>query len=542
MMQPTQHGVPRIPYLITPYTPWQRLALWLMAALWLAALAQFFVWWFNSAHVVTVTRFWVITLAVGWITLLPGYFVFFVLRARVANPAVPIPEEWRVAMVVTKVPSEPFALVRETLEGMLRQRYPHDVWLADEDPAPETIAWCERHGVHISSRKGVAEYHRPDWPRRTRSKEGNLAYFYDHYGYDNYDFVVQLDADHVPEAGYLEAMLRPFVDPEVGYVSAPSICDRNAAESWSARSRLYAEAQLHGIMQAGHSNGFAPLCIGSHYAVRTTALKEIGGLGPELAEDHSTTLMMNVAGWRGVHALGAIARGYGPQTFADFVIQEFQWARSLTAIFLDMTPRCQRSLSLAARFQFVFSQLWYPLFSTSMLAFLLLPVIALYSTVAWVNVIYLEFLLRILPIVACLLMISGFLAKLGHARPDTAKVVSWEMALFIFVRWPWSLLGCLVAVGDRLRRRRAAFRVTPKPGADRDTALSARYSLPYLALALIAISPVLLVPDIGSAGGYVIFTAINALIYTGVFVLVTKAPKVDRVTADELALATAKQR
>ena len=107
--------------------------------------------------------------------------------------------------------------------------FPHDTWLADEDPAPETIAWCEAHGVLLSTRKGRADYHRASWPRRTRCKEGNLAYFYDHYGYARYDFVAQLDADHVPQPGYLFDMLRPFADPKVGYVSAPSICDRNAA-------------------------------------------------------------------------------------------------------------------------------------------------------------------------------------------------------------------------------------------------------------------------------------------------------------------------
>ncbi len=101
-------------------------------------------------------------------------------------------------------------------------------------------------------------------------------FFYDHYGYDRYDFVVQLDADHVPEPGYLSEMLRPFGDLRVGYVSAPSICDRNASESWAARGRLYAEASMHGSLQAGYNYGLAPLCIGSHYAVRTIALKEIG--------------------------------------------------------------------------------------------------------------------------------------------------------------------------------------------------------------------------------------------------------------------------
>ena len=77
------------------------------------------------------------------------------------------------------------------------------------------------------------------------------------------------------------------------------------------------------------------MCIGSHYAVRTTALKEIGGLGPELAEDHSTTFLMNAHGWIGKHSIDAEAHGEGPATFADAMIQEFQWARSLAMISLN---------------------------------------------------------------------------------------------------------------------------------------------------------------------------------------------------------------
>ncbi len=86
------------------------------------------------------------------------------------------------------------------------------------------------------------------------------------------------------------------------------------------------------------TGGWARTCIGSHYAVRTSALKQIGGLGPELAEDHSTTLLMNAGGWRGVHAVDAIAHGLGPETFADLAVQEFQWSRSLVTILLQYTP------------------------------------------------------------------------------------------------------------------------------------------------------------------------------------------------------------
>ncbi|MGO8655733.1 glycosyltransferase family 2 protein, partial [Rhizobium ruizarguesonis] len=119
--------------------------------------------------------------------------------------------------------------------------------------------------------------------------------------------------------------------------------------------------------QAGYNGGLAPLCIGSHYAVRTVALKQIGGLGPELAEDHSTTLMMNAGGWRGVHALDAIAHGDGPRTFSDLVTQEFQWSRSLVMLLLRYSPSLVGRLPPRLKFQFLFSQLWYPLFAFFML-------------------------------------------------------------------------------------------------------------------------------------------------------------------------------
>jgi hypothetical protein len=79
----------------------------------------------------------------------------------------------------------------------------------------------------------------------------SFSLFNDHYGYDNYDFVVQMDIDHTPSTGYLKAMLQPFWNSRVGYVTAPSICDSNARESWVARGRLFLESTLHGTLQAG---------------------------------------------------------------------------------------------------------------------------------------------------------------------------------------------------------------------------------------------------------------------------------------------------
>lgn len=496
------------------FTGWKRVEYLMGAALWAAALLYFWRWWLEPSNHIYLLGSILVTAILAWVTLLPAYFIVLFFRARRPSGPLRLPAGSRVAMVVTKAPSEPFEIVAATLRAMLAQEVPHDTWLADEDPSAETLAWCSQNGVLVSTRKGRTEYHRKVWPRRTRCKEGNLAFFYDQYGYDRYDFVVQLDADHVPAPGYLFQMLRPFAAPAVGYVSAPSICSSNAAQSWSARGRLYAEASMHGSLQAGYNNGFAPLCIGSHYAVRTRAVREIGGLGPELAEDHSTTLMMNSYGWRGVHALDAIAYGDGPQTFADLVTQEFQWSRSLMMILLQYSPKLVRTLPLRLKFQFLFSQFWYPLFSLFMALMFALPIIALVVGENFVAVTYPDFLSHYLPQAVLLIVLAYRWRSSGTFRPYDAKVLSFEMTLFLFARWPWALAGTLAALRDWSTGSFVDFRVTPKGSSDVDP-LPLRVLAPYGVLAVLSILPVLLIPDASdSSRGFYIFAIVNAAIYT----------------------------
>jgi cellulose synthase (UDP-forming) len=489
---------------------------WAGVGIWFFLLLYFWQWWLAAEdHLIGYAPYTVVTLVLVWVTLLPAYFMYIFGRSKLPVPA---RIEGRIAMVVTKAPSEPFGVVQKTLEAMLGQvgcRF--DTWLADEDPTSEAMAWCSAHGVKISSRKNVAEYHRPEWPRRTRCKEGNLAYFYDRYGYANYDFVAQLDADHVPTATYLLEILAPFANPKVGYVSAPSICDANASESWSARGRLHTEASMHGSLQAGYNGDFAPLCIGSHYAVRTSALLEIGGLGPELAEDHSTTLMMNASGWQGVHAINAIAHGDGPKTFVDLATQEFQWSRSVVSILLRYSPQFVPKLSGLKRFQFIFSELWYPLFSLFMLVAYFLPIYALATGSVLVNVSYPDFFMHFTPVSVWLVVLAFFWRSTGTFRPVDAKILNLDSAIFIFARWPWALLGSLAAFRDRFSSRFVDFRITPK-GATSVTMLPFRVIAPYAALSLVSGFAARMAAAPEQVWGFYIFAAVNSVVYALVLV------------------------
>ncbi|KAK9844976.1 hypothetical protein WJX74_009213 [Apatococcus lobatus] len=196
-------------------------------------------------------------------------------------------------MITTRAPSEEFAVLQETLRGMLGQDLPYEyhVWLADEKPTAEVLSWCFDNG--------------------------------DKFGYEHYDVVSQFDADHIPSSSYLRTALPAFSDGSVGYVAAPSVNSRGADESWATRARLQFEAYFHGPGQASLSPGWMPSCIGSHYLVRTEHLLKSGGIGPELDEDFSTSYLLTTNGHPGLFSINTAAVGEGPATFEDCMKQVF---------------------------------------------------------------------------------------------------------------------------------------------------------------------------------------------------------------------------
>lgn len=148
------------PLLISVFQGYRRTEYIAGVAIWLAAFIYFWVWWLQPEHHVSTFGTIITTAALAWLTLIPAYFLVMFYFAVKPVGALRIPQNSRIAMVVTKAPSEPFPIVAETLLAMLAQTQPHDTWLADEDPSPETLAWCREHGVFVSTRKGRADYHR----------------------------------------------------------------------------------------------------------------------------------------------------------------------------------------------------------------------------------------------------------------------------------------------------------------------------------------------------------------------------------------------
>jgi cellulose synthase (UDP-forming) len=510
-----------------------------LTAGWAVFFVLFWVWWFQPEHRVSWAGLAVNSLLLFYVTVIPAYFLAVVFRLRHVSPALRVPR-LRVAFVVTRAPSEQWPIAVTTLRAMLTQQFPHpyDVWLCDEDPSQTVLEWCRDNGVRVSCRQGVGEYHRAAWPRRTRCKEGNLAYFYDHWGYREYDVVAQLDCDHVPEPTYLAEMVRPFADPAIGYVAGPSVCDINAGTSWSARGRLHREAVFHGAFQLGHCGGLAPLCIGSHYAVRTRALREIGGIGPELAEDFSTTFLLNSAGWHGAFAIDAEAHGDGPPTFADMVTQEFQWSRSLTTALIDLLPLHLGRMNPVLRLRFAFALFYYPLLAVTTCLGVALPAVAVTAGVPWIRVDYVSFLAHFCAVSVWLVAVTAVLRRAGLLRPSAAPLLSWEGWLFGLTRWPFVTWGVLAAVVHKLRPKSIVFKVTPK-GIGAVRMLPAGFVAPYVAITVILSAAAVVGGASGDAVGYGFLCVVGGCAYAVVAVSVCVLHVAEVAANSDVPLPTA---
>lgn len=498
-------------FLVDYLGPKRRIILMILTFFWSIALGLFWGFWFRQVDSVVLFGFIVNTFLILWTLLMPAYFFIFLLFIKVPNPDINLPSG-KIAIVITKAPSEPISMLKKTLLAAKNQLIKADVWLADEHPTTEMIDFCEMNQINISTRFGVSDYHRENWPRRTKSKEGNLTYFYDHYGYQNYDFVAQLDADHVPTPNYLTEIMKAFADSKVGYVSAPSICSGNSEASWTARGRLYAEAALHGPLQAGYAGaGVAPLCIGSHYAVRTSALKQIGGLGPELAEDHSTTLLMQAHGWKGVHALDALAIGDGPLTFADAMTQEYQWSKSLVKLFLTLLPKHIGNLSWKLKVQFVFCQLWYVIYALVMFLGVLVAPLALLTGIAWANVNYFQFIFYTTPLTLISLLIMYAVKRWQLLRPADSKIVSWEFVMFQLTRWPFVIQGIIDAFVEISGKKSEHIIVTPKGKVKAD--FDFKLIFPYVVIVFSTLIIILLNHSKQNVAGYEYLALIQSIWY-----------------------------
>jgi len=490
----------------------ERKTYWLLVGIWLAVNLIFWQWWFKKEHVASSIMFALTSLALFYeTTFLPSAYLFFVGKMKKPKPISP-PENLKVAMITLCVPSkESMEVIERQLKAMVEVRYPHDSWVLDEENDPQVKALASRLGVKYFSRKGIEKYNQPHPPFQAKTKAGNVNAWLNAWGWQ-YDFFVQLDIDHNPYPDYLDMVLGYFTNPKVAWVQAPSIYGN--LEEWTAGGAAEQELVLQGPLQMGfYGWNQTPFIIGSHTTYRTKAVLEINGFQPTRAEDHLDTVVLTAHGYRGVFVPEPIAVGDGPETFETYLAQQFAWAYSMIQVLLFHMPKYLRCYSLKQAVQFLFSETWYPLWSTSMTVLFLMPCLALLTNTPIATMAFGEFLVRYLPVWAIAFGLWFWTKRWFQPK---GLSLSWRGIILHIARWPivlWAFLNVILGV-------KKSYMITPKGIARKELSLKTHtlyFSL--IGLSFLAIAMFLANPRANKAvSGYFLFALEGMLLLSLVYI------------------------
>lgn len=142
-------------------------------------------------------------------------------------------------------------------------------------------------------------------------------------------------------------------------------------------------------------------------------------------------------------------------------------------------PRYWSKLSVKLKIQFLFSELWYPLFGMTMLMGVLIPILAVATGLPWVTAVFTEFLLHSLPVVLSIISIVWYL-KIKHLlKPESSPVLSFEAVLFQLVRWPWALYGSFMGVVSSIGGKSTEFSDSQRQRGPRSFGVETLFSLRF---------------------------------------------------------------
>jgi cellulose synthase (UDP-forming) len=253
-------------------------------------------------------------------------------------------------------------LVRTTLRAARDMTLPHQTWVLDDGDSDVLQEICAQEGVG---------YLRRDGGKHAKAGNVNAA-----LARTTGEYVVILDADHVPEPHFLLQVLPHFQDPDVAFVQSP--------QSYTNQTNLVStgasEAQriFYELVCPGKNHFNAAFCVGTNVMFRRAALDEIGGIATgSNSEDIWTSLELHRRGWKSIYVPQVLARGLAPVDVASYLKQQLRWASGgFEVVLRGKLFRRGTGLTIDQRLQYLFVGTHY-LLSMAMLTFMLLPALYL---------------------------------------------------------------------------------------------------------------------------------------------------------------------
>lgn len=327
---------------------------------------------------------------IGFIFFAEIYRIFFSLLSLICAKTLAYPHfrpQKKNMTVDVLIPTlnEPRSVVGLTVEGATKIKGVNKVYLLDDGARFEMEQLAKEFGAVYLARHSSKH-----------AKAGNMNFGLAH---SKAEFIICLDADHVPQPNFIERTLGYFDDPKLAFVQTPqsfynttSIQHRPVKNYplWNEQTMFY-----ESIQPAKNAFNAAFFC-GSSAILRREAVDSVGGFATGTAtEDIHTSVRIHSKGWKSLFINERLAYGLAPDDLKEYHKQRVRWgAGSLGLLFRTKdSPVILPNLTIMQRLAYINSTLAF-LQGHFKLFYYLLPIYIIFSPASFLRssfVLYLSF-------------------------------------------------------------------------------------------------------------------------------------------------------
>lgn len=354
-----------------PERQWGRQAAMLLACFMMAFYLSYRLWFTLNltsmyASIISVTLY----IAEFYGAMLLAVFFFQIWK--LIEPPVKKPLQGKTIDVFVPTYNEDIQLLQGTLRACRQLDYPHRTYVLDDGNRPEVRQLADRLGIEYINRAD-----------NQHAKAGNIN---NGLAQTGGEFVVILDADHVPVRHMLHRLIGYFEDPELAFVQAPHTTYNldNFLGRWNADSRLYWEdvRLFFDVVQLGKNHWNSSNFCGSAAMFRREALEEVGGFATEtITEDLHTGMRLHSKGWKSLAVGEQLVAGLSPEDIATFNTQRLRWGEGNLSVAAFDNPLTMRGLTFPQRICYLGSLLNWT-YGPARLAMYLTPILMLITDIA----------------------------------------------------------------------------------------------------------------------------------------------------------------
>jgi cellulose synthase (UDP-forming) len=380
-----------------------------------------------------------LVLAETWGLVTGFIMVHSVWRIRHRQP-LPAPPGLGVDVFITCY-DEPLEVIRRTAIGARAIRYPHLTWILDDGKRDEVKALAEELRINYLRR-----------PTNEHAKAGNLNFALEH---TCGEFILQLDADHVPLPQILDRVLGFFAeDPRLAFVQTPQDFYNTDAFTYKvneASQRIWEEQRLFfGVIQPGKDSVNATFFCGCSAVIRRAALESVGGFSTHtITEDIETSLKLHAAGWNSAFYGESLVYGLAAHSAVAFHTQHLRWGQGAMQVLKRMNPLTYPGLTLHQRISY-FGSLTAYVGGVQKLVFFAAPLVFFFTGILPIRALNADFMLHFIPF-----LLLSFLLSEAQAR---GRSNTWVAERFHMVKF-WTYTRAVFSIFSRRPRK---FNVTPK--------------------------------------------------------------------------------